>query len=197
MNTHALFAEHFPRPRGSAGRAGVIVTTGIATDVTTAPFFAHLVAGRHPAGPADFENRAGLFPDAHRRFKFRPLTIGRDESRPVSPSSLPERLNSTNPDAFTPSPEDTATLNPNTRTAPVFRSRADAELIAKIQAKAPVPVGEGEAAAGNPRRVLFTGMSGLGPKGERDHLPRHFQPHARADAPRYATPGQPRSGEAC
>ena len=44
VNTYALFAEHFFRLTRGEGRAGVIVPTGIATDITTSPFFGHLVA---------------------------------------------------------------------------------------------------------------------------------------------------------
>jgi hypothetical protein len=51
VNTYALFAELFSRLSGSKGRAGVIVPTGIATDATTAPFFAHLVENRRLASP--------------------------------------------------------------------------------------------------------------------------------------------------
>src|SRR5205807_6534334 len=43
VNTYALFAELFANLAGPRGRAGVIVPTGIATDATTAPFFASLV----------------------------------------------------------------------------------------------------------------------------------------------------------
>ena len=49
VNTYALFAELFSRLAGPKGQAGVIVPTGIATDATTAPFFAHLVAERRLA----------------------------------------------------------------------------------------------------------------------------------------------------
>jgi hypothetical protein len=42
VNTYALFAEHFANLASARGRAGVIVPTGIATDATTAPFFAAL-----------------------------------------------------------------------------------------------------------------------------------------------------------
>jgi hypothetical protein len=40
VNTYSLFAELFANLASPRGRAGVIVPTGIATDATTAPFFA-------------------------------------------------------------------------------------------------------------------------------------------------------------
>ncbi|HRQ87551.1 MAG TPA: restriction endonuclease, partial [Bacteroidia bacterium] len=56
---------------------------------------------------------------------------------------------------FTLSPETIAHLNPNTRTAPVFRSRADAELSTKIYANTPVLIDEGKGKDGNPWGVSF------------------------------------------
>jgi hypothetical protein len=157
VNTYALFAELFANL--ARQRAGVIVPTGIATDATTAPLFAHLVGERRLARLVDLENRAGLFPAVDSRMKFALLTLGRDE--PVArfaffltqPSQLdePER-------SFTLSPDQIAAINPNTKTAPVFRSRADADLTAKIYRNAPVLIDEGKGAAGNPWGVSFMTM---------------------------------------
>jgi hypothetical protein len=138
VNTYALFAELFSRLAGEKGRAGVIVPTGVATDATTAPFFAHLVAERRLANIFDFENRAGLFPAVDSRLKFCLLTLGRDESEArfafflTDPSQLaePERN-------FTLSPEQIAAINPNTHNAPGFRTVADAELSAKVYVSNP------------------------------------------------------------
>lgn len=154
VNTYSLFAELFANL--SRLRAGVIVPTGIATDSTTAPFFAHLVESKRLARLADFENRAGLFSAVDSRMKFALLTLGRDEPAAhfafflTAPAQLaePERN-------FTLSPADIAAINPNTKTAPVFRSRADAELTAMIYANAPVLIDEGKGAAGNPWGVEF------------------------------------------
>ncbi len=77
VNTYALFAEHFTRLAGTRGRAGVIVPTGIATDATTAPFFASLVDGKRLASLFDFENRDAIFPSVHRSYKFSLLTQDR------------------------------------------------------------------------------------------------------------------------
>jgi hypothetical protein len=62
INTYALFAELFSKLIGPRGRVGVIVPTGIATDATTAPFFASLIDGRRLASLIDFENRDAIFP---------------------------------------------------------------------------------------------------------------------------------------
>jgi hypothetical protein len=154
VNTYGLFAELFANL--AKRRAGVIVPTGIATDGSTAAFFAHLVEKQRLASLVDFDNRLPLFSSVHRMFKFSLLTIGRDE--PVAhfafflsePSQLAEAERN-----FVLSPQDIATLNPNTRTAPVFRSRMDAELTAKIYGAAPVLIDDSKGKAGNVWSVEF------------------------------------------
>ena len=48
------------------------------------------------------------------------------------------------------SPAEIAAVNPNTKTMPVFRTRADAELTAKLYARAPVLIEEAKGKDGNP-----------------------------------------------
>lgn len=154
VNTYALFAEHFANLART--RAGVIVPTGIATDASTAPFFAALVKDKRLAKLVDFENRAGLFPAVHSAMKFSLLTLGRDEPLATfaffltDPSQLlePERN-------FTMSADEIALINPNSGTAPVFRARYDAELTAKIYGSAPVLIREGDEKHGNPWGLEF------------------------------------------
>ena len=154
VNTYALFAELFAAL--SRHRAGVIVPTGIATDATTAPFFARLVKARRLARLVDFENRAKLFPAVDSRMKFALLTLGRDEPAARFAFFLTEPAQLADPERnFTLSPEAIAAINPNTKTVPVFRSRADAELTAKIYANAPVLVDKGAGKTGNPWSVDF------------------------------------------
>ncbi|THD71265.1 type II DNA modification enzyme [Thalassobius vesicularis] len=168
VNTYALFAEHFSRlarrpqqntksaqtsllqaiadtggvREAPAGRAGMIVPTGIATDSSTSAFFGDLVSTKRLNALYDFENRDGIFPGVHRSFKFSTLSIGLAKVanfafflHDVSMLEEKERR-------FTLSPEQIAAINPNTKTAPVFRSRADAELTAKLYSKAPVLIEE-------------------------------------------------------
>jgi hypothetical protein len=51
---------------------------------------------------------------------------------------------------FVLSADDIARINPNTKTAPIFRSRADAELTARIYVRVPVLINDSERTAGNP-----------------------------------------------
>lgn len=155
VNTYALFAEHFLNLTREGGRAGVIVPTGVATDATTAPFFGHLVSGQRLAGLTDFENRAGLFPAVDSRMKFCLLTIGSGVLAAdftfflTDPTQLEDERR-----RFTLAPQEIARINPNTKTAPVFRSRRDAELTASIYNRVPVLIEEGKE-GGNPWGLEF------------------------------------------
>lgn len=131
VNTYSLFAEMFAALAHQ--RAGVIVPTGIATDAMTAPFFAHLVEEKRLARLVDFENRAGLFPAVDSRMKFSLLTLGRNEPMAHFAFFLSNAAQMADAERnFTLSPAEIAAINPNTKTAPVFRTRYDAFLTAKI-----------------------------------------------------------------
>lgn len=156
INTYGLFAELFSSLISPRGRAGVIVPTGIATDATTAPFFAALIDGKRLASLIDFENREAIFHAVHRSFKFSLLTIGRnvEAARFAFFLTQPAQLHEAERN-FTLSPADIARINPNTKTAPVFRSRRDAELTAKIYSRVPVLIDESKGRDGNPWGVEF------------------------------------------
>jgi hypothetical protein len=160
VNTYALFAEHFLNLTREGGGAGLIVPTGIATDATTAPFFGHLVSTQRLAGLIDFENSAPLFEGVHRSFKFCLLTIGSGVAEAefsfflTDPAQLEQAER-----RFTLSPAQIARINPNTKTAPVFRARRDAELTAAIYDRVPVLIEEEKGAKasglGNPWGLTF------------------------------------------
>jgi hypothetical protein len=102
-----------------------------------------LVGGKRLAQLIDFENRDAIFPAVHRSFKFSLLTIGWE----VKEASFAFFLTDVHQLAdferrFTLSVDDIARINPNTKTAPVFRSRSDAELTSKIYARSPVLLNE-------------------------------------------------------
>jgi len=156
LNTYALFAELFLHLVGPGGRAGLIVPTGIATDDSTKAFFEAVAGGGRLASLYDFENREGLFPSVDSRMKFALLTLGSGEqaARFVFFATRPEHLKDARR-AFTLSAEDIRLINPNTRTCPVFRSSADAELTKRIYARVPVLVDESRGKDGNPWGIEF------------------------------------------
>jgi hypothetical protein len=157
VNTYALFAELIARVVSKRGRAGVIVPTGIATDATTAPFFAALIEDKRLAELTSFENESFIFPDVHHSFRFCLLVVSATATKSATFSFFlrgPEQL--AEPERrFTLSPEEIALINPNTKTAPIFRSRADAELTAKLYARVPVLVDERKGEDGNPWELSF------------------------------------------
>jgi hypothetical protein len=159
VNTYALFAEHFLNLTREGGQAGLIVPTGIATDATTAPFFGHLVSSQRLAGLIDFENSAPLFVGVHRSFKFCLLTIGSSVAEAGFAFFLTDPVQLEQAERrFTLSPAQIARINPNTKTAPVFRARRDAELTAAVYDRVPVLINENKGAEGNPWGVSFIRM---------------------------------------
>lgn len=142
LNTYSLFAELFSRLVKPAGRAGVIVPTGIATDSSTSLFFGHLVASKRLAQLIDFENREAIFPGVHRSYKFCVLSLGQADVASFAFFLTNTAQLAQSERRFSLTSEEIARINPNTKTAPVFRSRADAELTAKLYARTPVLIEE-------------------------------------------------------
>jgi hypothetical protein len=157
VNTYALFAELSRTLLAPDGRAGIIVPTGIATDDGAKAFFGDLIARRQIISLYDFENREKLFADVDSRYKFSLLTIGAAQASPrfVFFATRAAHLRDERR-VFALTPADLARINPNTRTAPLFRTRRDAELTAAIYARVPVLINEttGE----NPWGVRFMTM---------------------------------------
>jgi hypothetical protein len=156
VNTYALFAELFSQLSGTAGRAGVIVPTGIATDATTAPFFAAMVEGKRLSTLFDFENRAGLFPAVDSRMKFCLLTLGQNEGHARFAFFVTDAAQLSEAErCYTLSATQIGLLNPNSGSAPVFRGAADAELTAKMYGTSVILVNERDASQGNKWNIQF------------------------------------------
>ncbi len=161
INTYAVFAEAMRDALSPTGRLGVIVPTGIATDDTTKEFFGDCVTKQTLVSLFDFDNRARLFPDVSTQVKFCLLTLCGSSQRvrePVFSFFAHQVRDLGDPQRrFTLSPDDIALINPNTKTAPVFRSRVDAELTAMIYRRVPVLVREDDP-DGNPWGIHFGTM---------------------------------------
>jgi len=157
INTYALFAEISSQLTCRGGRAGVIVPTGIATDSTTAPFFAALVDQQTLIAFYSFENEAFIFPNVHHAFKFALLVSGwKDESEPADYCIFLRYMEQLADGRrhFRLNASEIATINPNTKTAPVFRSAADALLTARIYERVPVLINDTRE-DGNPWKLSF------------------------------------------
>ena len=161
INTYALFASCLliSRARGAGGR---IVPTGIATDATTAPFFARRSRGGDSRRCSRFENERVHFQPSGHRFHFCLMALQRGDKHAAphvffSSLSVPHQLPSARA-ALHAFPRRIARINPNSKTAPVFRAQADAELTAKIYARVPVLIDEAAGPKGNPWGLSFMAM---------------------------------------
>ena len=137
LNLAYLFTELFLDLRGHEGRSGLIVPTGIATDSFSQHLF-NRIANGNLISLYDIENREKLFAAVDSRMKFCLLTLGASaQAEFVCFASQVSQLADSRR-RFTLTPEDFRLLNPNTRSCPVFRSNADAELTKKIYRRVPV-----------------------------------------------------------
>lgn len=159
VNTYALFAELTLRLLNTKGRAGIIVPSGIATDDTTKAYFDEIASNRRLVSLFDFENREKIFKAVDSRMKFSLLTLGTNVEQAIFCFFATNTSQITDPNRrFTLSADDIRLLNPNTRTCPVFRSNADAELTKKIYRRIPVLTDENKSKEGNPWGIRFMTM---------------------------------------
>lgn len=158
INTYTLFAELSKRIVSSSGRSGIIVPTGIATDDTCKQFFGDLNKTKALASLYDFEHKEALFPGVHRSYKFCLLTMSGKEIKKTDYAFFLTRTEhlKDNMRQFTLAPEEIELINPNTRTAPVFRTNIDAELTKKVYKI--VPVLDNVVIGKNPWGIKFTTM---------------------------------------
>ena len=150
VNLYSLFVERAMSLVKPGGLVGLLTPSGIYADKTAARFFKGLSTAGRIGGLFDFENRrpgTGLppfFPDVNSRFKFCALIFG-GEARRFAQTRCAFFLHDTrsvdDPQRCFPlAPDDFARVNPNTGTAPVFRTRRDADLTRRIYKSHPVLV---------------------------------------------------------
>ena len=143
INLYSLFVERAMGLVKPDGMVGLLTPSGIYADRTAANFFRTISTGGRIAGLYDFENRKVFFPDVDSRFKFCALIFGGadrlfDETRCAfflhdTATNDPDRC-------FPLEPADFALVNPNTGTAPIFRTRRDAEITRRVYGEYPVLV---------------------------------------------------------
>jgi hypothetical protein len=147
-NLNSLFIERAHALVKPSGMVGLLVPSGIASDQSSAAFFRKITDDRRLSSVIDFFNKRTdgtlFFPDVYYRFKFCAYVAGgsRRQFKEISFGFFIRDLDElNNPDrVFTVSPEDIARINPNSRTAPIFRTRRDAELTPAIYKRFPVLV---------------------------------------------------------
>ena len=143
INLYSLFVERAMSLVTPTGVIGLLTPSGIASDKTAAPFFRSVATEGRLRALYDFENRKVFFPAVHASFKFSVFVAGRNSTPvPASCAFYLHRMNEIEDRdrCFSLSAQDFARVNPNTGTAPIFRSRRDAELTAAIYQRLPVLV---------------------------------------------------------
>ncbi|MCY4436191.1 MAG: hypothetical protein OXE05_02515 [Chloroflexi bacterium] len=144
INLYSLFVENALRLVKTDGLVGLLTPSGIYADKTAAKFFKSVSTRGRVAGLYDFENRKIFFKDVHASFKFCALIVGGTARRfdeTACAFFLHDTKTITDADRCFPlAPEDFARVNPNTGTAPVFRTRRDADITRAIYARHPVLV---------------------------------------------------------
>ena len=144
INLYSLFVERAMGLIKPDGFVGLLTPSGIYADKIASAFFKSLSSSGRVGGLFDFENRKIFFKDVHASFKFCALIFGGTERRfdetecafflhDIETISDPNRC-------FALAPSDFARVNPNTGTAPIFRTRRDAEITRRIYERHPVLV---------------------------------------------------------
>ncbi len=149
VNLYSLFVERAMTLVKPDGMMGLLTPSGIASDKTAARFFKGVATEGRLKALYDFENRRTrydappFFPDVDSRFKFCAFV--------ASPSPLADTARCAfflqdiaeledSERCFPLTAEAFARVNPNTGTAPIFRTRRDAELTTAIYERLPVLV---------------------------------------------------------
>ena len=141
INLYSLFVERAQALVKPSGIIGLLTPSGIASDLSASAFFRQVSTGGHLKALYDFENKKVFFPDVDSRFKFCVLSFSPTRIFEVSNCAFflhdtgtlddPER-------AFPMSAADFARVNPNTGTAPIFRTRRDRDITTAIYERLPV-----------------------------------------------------------
>jgi len=141
INLYSLFVERAHALVKPDGMVGLLTPSGIASDLSASAFFRQVATDGHLKTLYDFENRKVFFPDVHASFKFAAMIASPERTFEVSHCGFfmqaVEEIG--NPDQVFPiSSEDFARVNPNTGTAPIFRTRRDMKITTAIYANHPV-----------------------------------------------------------
>lgn len=159
VNTYSVFAETMRTVTNPDGVAGIITPTGLATDKTTAPFFADTLSNHRLYAFYDFENEAKIFRDVDHRVRFAVTAMtGRHRTVRRSKFAFLNRHVSDVPDKrFQLAAKEVLALNPNTGTLPMFRSRKDADITLGIYSRHPILIRDDDP-DGNPWELSFATM---------------------------------------
>jgi len=173
INAYSLFAETIRMILAPDGAAGILTPTGLATDKTTAPFFADTLESKRLLAFYDFENEAKIFAGVHNQFRFAATAVSGTQRVAVRTRfafytrhliDVPERR-------FELAPDEVMTMNPNTGTLPMFRTRTDADITLGIYRRHPVLIRD-RVFDSNPWKLSFSqGLFNMASDSELFHQP--------------------------
>lgn len=143
INLYSLFVERAHALVKPGGMVGLLTPSGIASDLSASEFFRKVATGGHLKALYDFENKKVFFPDVHSSFKF--CVIAFSPERTFGAARCAFYLHNTSElqnseRAFPIAASDFARVNPNTGTAPIFRTHRDMALTTAIYERWPVMV---------------------------------------------------------
>ena len=144
VNLYSLFVERASTLIHKRGIVGLLVPSGIAADKGAARFFTGVSGTGRISSLLDFENKRTFFPDVHASFKFCAFVFGGEErtfesSRCAFYLHAVDELKSA-ARVLNLTASDFLTVNPNTGSAPIFRSRRDADITLAVYRRQPVLV---------------------------------------------------------
>lgn len=143
INLYSLFVERAMQLVKSDGMVGLLTPSGIASDKTASKFFKSVATEGRLKTLYDFENKKVFFPDVHASFKFCIFVASPSQTLQAAQCAFYLRSIEELKDedrCFPLTAENFASVNPNTGTAPIFRSRRDAKLTTDIYSRIPVLV---------------------------------------------------------
>lgn len=148
-NLNSLFVERAHALVKPGGMVGLLIPSGIASDQSSSAFFRKVSGDKQVHCIIDFFNRRTdgtlFFPDVYYRFKFCAYVAGGPDRRFPSASYgffIRDLAEIADPNRVFPvTAEEISRINPNSGTAPIFRSRRDKEITSGIYRCLPVLVG--------------------------------------------------------
>ena len=144
VNLYSLFVERALTLAKPQGVVALLTPSGIAADKGASAFFRSIATTQRLSALFDFENKKAFFPDVDSRFKFCTLVFGGEARRFAGTRAafflhtVAELDDSSRLLQLTAA--DFNLLNPNTGSAPIFRTRRDFDLTKKVFAIHPVLV---------------------------------------------------------
>ncbi|OGT06350.1 MAG: hypothetical protein A2143_13055 [Gallionellales bacterium RBG_16_57_15] len=141
-NLYSLFVERASHLVKADGLVGLLCPSGIAADKGAAEFFRSISTTGRLSALYDFENKKTFFPDVHASFKFCALIFGGTE-RTVTAARCAFYLHTLEEAAdpqriLTLTAQDFTAVNPNTGSAPIFRTKRDADITTAVYRRQPV-----------------------------------------------------------